>query len=370
MSFIFVINLLKSFILKVTEYIRDLLLFHEKLTLSGFGTFEIIRQSAVLKEDKIIPPVSSVVFNPSLTDKDDTLVLKIADAEETEPEIAEARVNEFISEARLTLNRGEDFYMEGFGMLKSDENNNIFFEKDETLILDFEDGSFEAFELEPLEESEIQDNDLSSESVPEAEQEEIINPEYAETAPDETIEMHGSVPEEYDLVEEKKSNRNFIRLLSGSIVVIIISLIILTFTTDIPERFNVRPRIPVEKTGKPAYIIGDTDEFEKDMEAAVDSLTRIEHALRITDERMEELVTTSAYAEYHIIAGSFSVVKNADELQKQLSLKGYPSLIINRGDGFYRVSAISFPDKEKAIQEVEKFRRSTQYKAAWVLGLN
>ena len=356
--------------MKISEYIRDLLLFHEKLSLSGFGTFEIIRTPASLKDNEITPPVSTIVFNPSSTVKDDTLVLKIADAEETNIETAGNRVLEFINEARLTLNRGEDFQMENLGTLRVDLDNTYHFEKDENLILNFENGSFDAFELEPLDEPDIDSNVTPGNKVYENEQNGIIHPEDSETAPDESFEIHKPVTEEYDLVEEKKSNRNFIRILSGSIVVILVSFIILTLTTGFPDILNVKTPKSSENNGKPSYIIGDTDDYEKEFEAAVDSLTKLEHALRITDDKDVISVTASTYAEYHIIAGSFSVMKNADELQKELSLKGYPSLIINRGDGFFRVSALSFPDKGKAIQELEKFRKSTHYKAAWVLGLN
>ena len=176
----------------------------------------------------------------------------------------------------------------------------------------------------------------------------------------------------YDLIEEKRSNRNFIRILSGSVVVILISFIILALTTDLLDNLSTTlfktPGKSATVTAPPA-VTEEPDEYERNMEAAIDSLTRLEHALRIPGDIQQELIVPSLYSEYHIIAGSFSSPKNADELQKELSLQGFPTRIIDRGDGFYRVSALSFSDKEKALQELEAFRENTSFKSAWVLGL-
>lgn len=357
--------------MKVSEYIRDLLLFHEKLTLPGFGTFEITRKPAVLTDQEITPPSSAIIFYPyGPVPDDDTLIHKIADAEEIEYDEAKKQVIEYISEIQNTLNRGDTYYIEGLGKLFADENKNYLFEKDENLILTFEAGSFEPFELEPLEISMEQDNNVPADNIIEKEPRDIINPEFIETAPDETFEPASQGQPEYDLVEEKKSNINFIRILSGSVVVILISLVILALTTDLTKNLNLITGRKDKPAGDPLYILGEPEDYDKNMEAAIDSITRLENALKISDATNEEPVTSTAYSEYHIIAGSFSLQKNADELQKELSIKGFPSLIINRGDGFYRVSVTSFSDKEKAVVELEKFRKSTQYKSAWVLGLN
>jgi len=78
---------------------------------------------------------------------------------------------------------------------------------------------------------------------------------------------------------------------------------------------------------------------------------------------------TSGYIEYHIIAGSFESGSNAQELQQKLTMAGYPSMILNTGDGFYRVSANSYTDKEKALQELYLFREREQMENAWLMAL-
>jgi nucleoid DNA-binding protein len=368
--------------LNISDYIRDLLLFQEKLTLPGLGSFELIRKSAVLEDQEITPPVSNIIFNPDIAGEDHTLASKIADAEEIEMEEAKERVLGFINELRQTLNNGESYTMEGFGKLYLDTNNNYVFEKDEKLILDFGTSGFEPFELEAIEEFPEQE---AIEELPEQEEEISSKSETIENTVDniqtpgineplhhDPVEEAKPPSELYDLIDEKKSNRNFIRILSGSIVVILISFIILAITTDLLDNLSTGLFKSHEKTATSVVSPVETeeaDEYERNMEAAIDSLTRLEHALRIPEDNQQELSVPVLYSEYHIIAGSFSSQKNADELQKELSLKGFPSRIIDRGDGFYRVSALSFSDKAKALQELDVFRTNTSFKSAWVLGL-
>ena len=56
-------------------------------------------------------------------------------------------------------------------------------------------------------------------------------------------------------------------------------------------------------------------------------------------------------------------------MQKSLTRMGYQAVVIKQGDQLYRVSAISFRDKEKGLRELEIFRNRTKNHAAWLLGL-
>lgn len=356
--------------MKISDYISDLLLFHEKVILPGFGAFFITREPARFEGNTAFPPRISIRFNPEDTLDDALLSSKIAAAEEIEMDEANQRVLEFVDEIKFSLNKGENFIMPGFGELYQDEDNNYVFRKDHDYRIDFETNGFESFELDPIEDQNVYaDEGLENESLKtgppiENSSEELI-PEDADAL---TLESF----EESDPIEEKKSNRGFLWILGGSIVVILVSFAIIALSTDLFDNLNTGIFKSVDKKpdSGPSIIIGSDKEFEKEFESAIDSLNKLEQAIGKDELSDMKSLMPSVYSEFHIIAGSFSVSKNAEDLQKELNMLGYPSVIIDRNDGFYRVSAVSFTDKEEALRELEKFIDSTSFKAAWVLGIN
>lgn len=126
----------------------------------------------------------------------------------------------------------------------------------------------------------------------------------------------------------------------------------------------------------------DFDEMVDDMEKDLDSASKMEHALDVPDETGEEAqpgaaaeraqagtATEEEYVEYHIIAGSFRDYENAKELQQELTMLGYPSLLIEPRPGIYRVSAISYKDKVTALNKLVEFREKTGMETAWLMNL-
>lgn len=54
---------------------------------------------------------------------------------------------------------------------------------------------------------------------------------------------------------------------------------------------------------------------------------------------------------YHIIAGSFKSMKNAEQCVTGLQKLGYTPSILNFNDTLFRVSLVSYPDRQKAVNE-------------------
>lgn len=115
----------------------------------------------------------------------------------------------------------------------------------------------------------------------------------------------------------------------------------------------------------------DIDNLVDELEEDLDSSEKMEHALDITgdEEKTAAEEEVSEYVEYHIIAGSFRDYKNAQELQQELTLQGYPSLVLEPGTGIYRVSAASFNDKVTALNRLVEFREKTGLETAWLMNL-
>lgn len=79
-----------------------------------------------------------------------------------------------------------------------------------------------------------------------------------------------------------------------------------------------------------------------------------------------ELVNGNGLKAYSVVVGSFSVLPNAEGLQKQLKAAGYDAQIVKNVDrNMYRVVASSFDQKVDAAQSRDQFR--SKYPDAWLL---
>lgn len=393
--------------LNIQNYIADALTFRKKVYFPGLGTLKIVRHDADIDEGSFAPPHSDLVFSTGENLPDDEfLATKISEGEDISKDEANQRILEYVDEIKFAFNKGEEHEIRGVCKLQMDENNNIQLIQDPEFLPDPDEFGLESFELEGFENEsqgdygvdEDQDNGQKSERIEmaldgnpdmhkfeetyirrkQAEQEEQGEPVFEPPQPHETPPAYpGS-----RAGEKGKSNRNTIWIISGSIVVILAALILIPLKTSL---FNESINFDDIFGGSGELEINDDfsdvededfnfDEMVNEMEREIDSATRMENALAPI-EGSEETVTEPSvepaqeYVEYHIIAGSFRDLDNAQDLQKELTLLGYPSLIIEPGNGVFRVSAISFKDKVTALNELVKFRESTGLSTAWLMNL-
>jgi cell division protein FtsN len=112
-----------------------------------------------------------------------------------------------------------------------------------------------------------------------------------------------------------------------------------------------------------------------DFEKEFDSKTEAENALDPSKDNKLQIPETvvvpekQAEGSYHIIAGSFRDTENAEALQRKLAMEGYPAVVIEPGNGIYRVSAIAFTNKNKALEELVRFRKQTGLEDSWLMTL-
>lgn len=359
--------------LKLNEYIRDILLFKEKVVIPGLGSIMVERTPARIKGKKLLPPSVNVAFDPVLKTDDGVLAARLSEGEGLELEEARQRVLEYTDEILFSLNKGEAFHIESLGTLSLDESSSILFSPDSSLDLNFDSFGLESFELDPVEETS--DDSLSSESVKETP---VIKEK--ETVPEpgvpEAVIMEEKSPETQEPASPK-GNRNTVWVLTGATVVILASLVIIGLTTDIfSGTFSLKSLMQPQND---ELIIddnfpdtGDDEEFEallKSLEEEIDSSTDASEALNPVVEENPSIQAAPSTARYHIIAGSFKDMKNAAEMQQMLTMEGLQSIVVEKGDGIYRVSAAAYNDKETALRELSRFRARKGMSGAWVLSL-
>jgi nucleoid DNA-binding protein len=377
--------------LALLEYIKDQLLFNDAVTLPGLGSFEIRKSASRIQGKKIIPPTAQVIFNPDNSLDNGVLSKSIASAEDISQDEASQKVLEYIDEILFALNKGESYVFAGFGKLYRDAENVYRFEKDPVYQIEFETYGLESFELDPIEEA--------MQAVKSPEDEKVVNQIDEIVSKTDTESKRKGSPakenkekskEKSTLMEESaksgravsptkenKSNRSIFWILTGAVVVILLSFVILRMTTNLLDG----PGLLIFNNEK-NYKQGKFPEDENwDLEStlnnelgeAIDSMSLQENALTIkeTAEPVENQVALSSeYQEFHIIAGSFKDKEKAGVLQQSLTEQGYPALVIQQGDKLFRVSAISFKSKDQGLKELNRFKQKTRNNAAWLLGLN
>jgi nucleoid DNA-binding protein len=372
--------LFKTSKLALLEYIKNQLLFNDSVTLPGLGSFEIRKTASSIQDKIIVPPTAQVIFNPGKTMDDGSFAKSIADAEEISQEEAAQKLLEYIDEILFALNKGEEYIFPGFGKLYRDSENVFRFDKDTDYKIEFESYGLESFELDPVEEMLKQVKDSDTEKTSNTAQ--TIDKQISLKEKTEKITVQndlGKIKEPIQknpLPVENTSNRSIFWILTGAVIVILISFVIIRMTTDLLDGTGLQV-FNSEQSDKPEIFSEDENwdvdsTLAGDLGEAIDSMTMQENALNMqeTIEPQDINVSgTSEYAEFHIIAGSFKDKEKAGILQQELTLQGYPALLIQQGDQLYRVSAMSFKDKNKGLEELSRFKQKTRNNAAWLLGL-
>lgn len=448
----------------IHQYIKDLLLFNEKVILPGLGAIESERVPSSIESGKMIPPSSRIRFNSGESMDDRMLQNSIARGEEIEEEEASQRIQEFIDEIRFSLNKSETYEIEGVGTLSMEDDNTIRITRSPDFEEELDSFGLDSFELEEAgdegmsledvgvepeggEKKEVEEEGLGEEveegigeagseeqdaeqgtdpegkdpeagiegenreeeaEVPAEEEsrEEDVQVEEREAGPEDEYLVSPVKQEEDELPRDKevepvhapvsegpesldgdasgreirRSNRNTLWIIGGGIFVILAGFVLLSLFTDI---FDDRIDLNSMFRGSDGTLeinddfSGEDSEFDrmvKEMEDEIDSATRMENALDPSPEEESVPVvvpaTEAAPDYYHIIAGSFRSEVNAQELQQQLTLKGYTPLVMELENGIYRVSALSFSDKATALKELVNFRENTGISGAWLMNLD
>lgn len=370
--------------MNLANYLRELLLFSEKVILPGFGSLKILKKPASLKGNKVIPPQSELVFDSVETMDDGVLSTQLSVAEDLGIEDARQKVLEFIDEIKFTLDKGEGYSIPGLCTVLRDADNKISLEKDPEFIIDIENFGLDSFELDDFEEEESEilkeeveaPKSIDNEDDKKAQKPQVQKPSVKTVEKKEdsnSVSAEKIIPTSIRPV--KKNNRSTVWFVVGAVVVLMAAIVIIPFQTNLMDNnlnfdsFFGEEEIVIDDNFKEAEDADfNFDELVNEFEKDIDSVTSIKNALNPVLEK-EEKVASPSNSEFHIIAGSFKDAENANDLQKELVLKGYPALTLDLGNGIYRVSAISFSNKNQALNALISFRESMNMDGAWLMSL-
>ena len=312
----------------IEYYISQLLYKNDCVIVMNFGGFVCSSISANLnkKTGILTPPNKSILFNPQLKDNDGLLINHIAQSEGISQEDAKINLLKFVEQSLENLNKFKSCRFEEIGLFTLNSDKNIIFTQD--LKTNY---NLNAFGFQ-----------------------DIIN--------NKITRDNSEIIEESLKLIKKKNNFTTKRLLKAAAIIIpLIGISFLSITQE--DRIN---KIYTQIANvNPISFKKDNVTLLKD-QGNKEIKTKQEIQPEIINNEVsqvfKEVIIPSQ--KFYIIAGAFSVEKNANKLKNRLNSWNYNSTII-KNEKMMRVSYDSFDSKEQALILLSKIRKENPQ--AWIL---
>lgn len=312
----------------IEYYISQLLYKNDCVIVMNFGGFVCSSISANLnkKTGILTPPNKSILFNPQLKDNDGLLINHIAQSEGISQEDSKINLLKFVEQSLKNLNKFKSCRFEEIGLFTLNSDKNIIFTQD--LKINYNLNSFG-----------FQD---------------IIN--------NKITRDNSEIIEESLKLIKKKNNFTTKRLLKAAAIIIpLIGISFLSITQE--DRINnIYTQIanvnPISFKKDNVTVLNN----QNSKEIIINKQIQPEIINNEVSQVFKEVIIPSQ--KFYIIAGAFSVEKNANKLKNRLNSWNYNSSII-KNNKMMRVSYDSFDSKEQALISLSKIRKENPQ--AWIL---
>ena len=304
----------------IKAFIRELLFGNDCVIVPGFGGFIGNFSPARVDENSgtFYPPVKKISFNRNLNHNDGLLISKISQVTGINYGDARHMVAEFVSEVAGRLARGEKVVFDHIGTFVNNHENNVQFEPEANI--NYHPGSFglEPFQLQP-----VRDYDVRKRII-----------------------RHIS----REPVRISSTRKNLWR--AAVVIPVLALLIAIPLKTD---RFNQR----VEATSLNPLV---NAEFENNKKAIDEAVVIVPDSnITVKVEVPPAPVETVNYA---VITGSFKSEENALSHMETLKADGYEPEMQQASNGFFRVTAATCSNMEKAISTRDSI--SKKFPGTWI----
>ena len=312
----------------IEYYISQLLYKNDCVIVMNFGGFVCSSISANLnkKTGILTPPNKSILFNSQLKDNDGLLINHIAQSEDISQEDAKINLLKFVEQSLKNLNKFKSCRFEEIGLFTLNSDKNIIFTQD--LKTNY---NLNAFGFQ-----------------------DIIN--------NKITRDNSEIIEESLKLIKKKNNFTTKRLLKAAAIIIpLIGISFLSITQE--DRINnIYTQIanvnPISFKKDNVTVLKD----QGNKEIKIKQEIQPEIINNEVSQVFKEVIIPSQ--KFYIIAGAFSIEKNANKLKNRLNSWNYNSSII-KNDKMMRVSYDSFDSKEQALISLAKIRKENPQ--AWIL---
>jgi nucleoid DNA-binding protein len=321
---------------EITAFIRELLFGHDCVIVPGFGGF--IGNYSPARIDKktgtFFPPVKQISFNRNLNHNDGLLIGKISGTSDVNYGDARNLVDEFVSDIRRRLDKGEKVVFDHIGSFSNNQENNIQFEPDRSSNYYLDAYGLESFQLMPLEGYDVRTR----------------------------ITRH--------IVKDPEKQASMRKILwRAAIIIPLLSAIVLVpMKTDLfksrIEATTMNPLVSAEFEQNKIAV----DEKAKDDKVKSDEIVSKEVVEQPKsepppkEEAPQPVVNESNV--YYLITGSFKSEENALTQLNKLKEEGFTPELVAAPNGFFRVCAMACSDLKTAITKKDSI--ASQFPGAWI----
>jgi len=339
------------------KYIRELLDEKKRVVLAGFGNLEVKTPDKAESPSgsRIDPPGISVRFDSTFSKDDGLLASAYAQGEGLEDDEAQQGVLELVDAIKFALDRGETYTLPGTGSFTRDDDGKVRFQVDPGWLLEPDQYGLESMDLLELEELP------SEEEANEAEQPTSISK--SAPTPEPAKKLTPLAPAKPKAKPKAKKWRVIWIIAFLLIIVLAVLILIPTQENENGKRsLNLRNRKPAKEVVDPQVSTAPDEETATGEEDAVEAVETPEGS-----DVKEEPAQVEVSHNYFVIAGSFSKLRNASDLQDQLKQKGYEAEVMITENRMYRVSVSSFATKAEGEKGLAEIRKKPGLESCWLL---
>lgn len=337
------------------KYIRQLLEEKKRVVLAGFGNLEVKTPDKAESPSgsRIDPPGISVRFDSTFSKDDGLLASALALGEGLKDDEAQQRVLELVDAIKFALDRGESYALPETGSFTRDDDGKVRFQVDPAWLLEPDQYGLEAMDLLELEELPPE------EEAGEAEQ---PTPAAASTP---TPEPAKKVTPLAPAKSKPKPKKWRVVWIIAFLLIIVLAVLILVPTQENENgkrSLNLKNRKPAKEVVDPQVTTTPQEETATGEPDALESAETPEVV-----EQTDDPAPVEVSHNYFIIAGSFSKLRNASDLQDQLKQKGYEAEVMITENRMYRVSISSFATKAEAEKGLSEIKKKPGLGSCWLL---
>jgi nucleoid DNA-binding protein len=351
--------------MEINKYISALLHKHDCVIIPGFGGFVCNYQPAEIHpgQHAFHPPSKKILFNKELKANDGLLASHIASETEITFDEALKQIEEAFAEMSLRIENGERVTLDKIGVIYTDSQGIIQFDQDKSVNYLEDAFGLASFVSPPVQRHHRRQiskpEPKRADRVPESDNRNLLRAAFWTTGIAATFLLAGIVFMNYYRVNNFLQNETGFFPSFGS----------KTENAHQPtERTEPEVYAGQELTSaitQPADENPETVELDEGnhTETAAGEITAIEN--KVHDDDLAAVPETSVAPPkesprrrmYHLIAGSFESVNNAESLIAEYSSFGYtPEIIGQASNGYFRVSIAAYLRKEVALDELNKAR--------------
>lgn len=300
--------------MEISQYIKEILLLNDCVIIPEFGGFVANYKPATVENNQFFPPTKEIAFNNKLVSNDGLLINFISEAEGIDYFSAKQKLDSFVEETILNLERNRNVYFDGIGYLHYDSRENLQFEPQLKQNLLVESYGLQNFSYEKLYQRQM-------------------------PKPAVKIEYREPVPVIFEKSKFKK---------------LAVAVPLLIAMALIPMKHN-----------KEYLAKSDMGMWETLMQSTPTTPAPVQ------EQKVEENTTAVVVAQpqnlkYFIIGGSFKSEENANKYLRQLSEKGYSGKDLGIYNGLHRVAMVGFATMEEAQKELNSMLVQNPQSGVWI----